>query len=108
MSDDAPVTDQDRDRVEVYAMTVGEVWREARVSCPHRDLLRAWREGGIKGGAAEYLDFHVSQAKCPYCQANLDDFDRDDAAATSQDLEGLRDRLLSSTMSILREKQKDD
>jgi hypothetical protein len=94
------------ERTELLSVTVGMVWREARVSCPHRDILRAYREGGLPTGAADYVRFHVAEAECAYCQAQLDDLARDDAATTEVHLHGLKDRLLSSTMSLLRQKRR--
>lgn len=96
------------ERTEQLVLTVGMVWRESRVSCPHRDILRAYRDGALEEGPAGYLRWHIDRAQCPFCQAQLDDFAREDSEAVGEQLDGLRDRLLSSTMSILREKRAGD
>lgn len=96
------------ERVAQFAMTVGSVWREARVSCPHPDLLRAYHDGGLSEEQREYIRFHVEDAACPYCQATLEDMARADADAASAPLDNLKERLLSSTMSVLREKRARD
>ena len=89
-------------RTEQLVVTVGNVWREARVSCPHRDILRAHRAGSLDEAQAGYLRFHIEEAECPYCQAILEDLERENRSATERDeLEGIRERLLSSTMTLL-------
>ncbi len=104
---DGPEDDPIPERTEQLALTVGTVWRDARVSCPHRDILRSYK-AGMTGPAADYIRFHVEEAQCPYCQANLDDFEREDTEAAGEQLGDLRDRLLSSTMSMIREKREND
>lgn len=106
--DDIRPEDMIPERVERFAMTVGSVWREARVSCPHPDVLRAYREDGLEAAQAGYIRFHVEDANCPYCQAILEDLARGGAAAADAPLENLKERLLSSTMNVLREKRARD
>jgi hypothetical protein len=84
------------------AFTVATVWREERISCPHPHLLQSWLQGGLVGGAREFLDFHLQDSKCPYCNAILDDLRAQENAAQSPQLEDLRDRLLRSTVAALR------
>lgn len=84
------------------AFTVSTVWREERISCPHPHLLQSWLAGGLSGGAREFLDFHLRDSKCPYCNAVIEDLTARDSAAKSPALEDLRDRLLRSTVAALR------
>lgn len=90
------------ERVERFVVTVGQVWREAQVSCPHRDILLAWIEGSLEAGAAGYLEFHVHEAACPRCQAIVEDLKRRLAPRPERALEGLKERLRSSTIVLLR------
>lgn len=85
------------------AFTVASVWREERISCPHPHLLQSWLQGGLDGGARDFLDFHLGDSKCPYCNAVVDDLRARDAAARTPALEDLRDRLLRSTIAALRQ-----
>jgi hypothetical protein len=85
------------------AFTVATVWREERISCPHPHLLQSWLQGGLDGGARAFLDFHLRDSKCPYCNAVVDDLRARDAAAQSPALADLRDRLLRSTVAALRQ-----
>ncbi|HHI79845.1 MAG TPA: hypothetical protein ENK02_07670 [Planctomycetes bacterium] len=96
------------ERIDQMTFTLGQVWREMRVSCPHPDLLLAWKEGSLEPGASDYLEFHVNEAECPYCQAVVEDLERrgKDAAEESALLEELRESLLSSTRTFLRDQKK--
>ena len=103
-----PMTREDNnapDRTEELMVTVGKVWRETRVTCPHRDILRAYRGSALDRAQADYLKFHIEEAECPYCQAQLEDLARQDAAAQGPELDQIKERLLSSTMTFLRNKK---
>lgn len=84
------------------AFTVATVWREERISCPHPHLLQSWLQGGLQGGARDFLAFHLQDSKCPYCNAVLDDLRAQEDLAKAPKLEDLRDRLLRSTVAALR------
>lgn len=84
------------------AFTVATVWRDERISCPHPHLLQSWLQGGLAGGALEFLNFHLQDSKCPYCNAIVDDMRARESQARSPVLEDMRDRLLRSTVAALR------
>jgi len=87
---------------EALLFTVGSVWREARVSCPHPDILRAWLADGLEKGASEFLRFHVEESQCPYCAATVEDFRAREAHGKQGPMTDLRDKLLRSTVAALR------
>lgn len=91
-----------RDEDELLAFTVGTVWREERVSCPHPDVLRAFDTGSLDAGAMAFLRFHLSESQCPYCNAVLEDLRVGDREAAEPRLRDLRDKLLRSTGVALR------
>ena len=99
------IEDMVPERVEHFAMTMGTVWREARVSCPHNDVLRAFYEKGLNAEQQDYVQFHVMDAACPYCQATLEELGQRQESAAAAPLDDLKERLLSSTMNVLREKR---
>ncbi|MBN2492358.1 MAG: hypothetical protein JXQ29_16035 [Planctomycetes bacterium] len=70
-------------------MSISQVWAAERISCPHRDILRAYLAGGLEAAAQDYVAFHLEVIRCPFCLANLEDLD----AATSAEKEELRQRL---------------
>lgn len=86
------------------ALTVAAVWRQARASCPHPDLLASWLHGGVAGGAARFLAFHVEESRCPACNAVVDDLRaRDGGEAVDAGEAAARDRLLRSTLTAVRQ-----
>lgn len=87
---------------DLLAFTVGTVWREERVSCPHPDVLRAYDTGSLAEGAMDFLAFHLSESQCPYCNAVLEDLRLSDEEAAQPQLTNLRDKLLRSTVAALR------
>ena len=87
---------------ELLAFTVASVWREERISCPHPDLLQSWQTGGLEGGAAAFVEFHLRESRCPYCSAVLEDLRVREDAARQAPLQDLRDKLLRSTATALR------
>lgn len=84
------------------AFTVATVWREERISCPHPHLLQSYLQGGLQGGAAEFLAFHLQESQCPYCNAVVEDLRARDGVARSAVPADLKDRLLRSTRVELR------
>jgi hypothetical protein len=87
------------------AFTVASVWREARISCPHPDLLQSFLQDGLDDGAAEFLRFHLDESQCPYCNATVADLRAREDAAKASPLVDLRDRLLRSTATALRDRR---
>jgi hypothetical protein len=79
------------------AFTVATVWRSERISCPHPHVLQSWLQGGLEGGAAEFVAFHLQDSECPYCNATVDDLKARDDEAKLPALEDMKDRLLRST-----------
>lgn len=84
------------------AFTVATVWREERISCPHPDLLQSWLQGGLQGGARDFVAFHLADSQCPYCNAVVDDLRAREQAEKEPAMVDLRDRLLRSTATALR------
>lgn len=85
------------------ALTVAAVWRQERISCPHPNVLQSWLQGGLPGGAADFVAFHLRDSGCPYCNAVVDDLRAQDDNARAPQFDDLRDRLLRSTVAALRQ-----
>lgn len=93
-----------KDRADEHLVfTVATVWREERVSCPHPDILRAFTEDALEAGAMDFVRFHLEESQCPYCNAILEDQRLSDTEAASAGLQDLRDKLMRSTVTALRE-----
>lgn len=84
------------------AFTVATVWRSERISCPHPHVLQSWLQGGLEGGAAEFVAFHLKDSECPYCNATVDDLKARDDEAKLPVLTDMKDRLLRSTVAALK------
>lgn len=84
------------------ALTVAAVWRQARASCPHADLLASWLHGGVDGGARRFLDFHLGESACPACNAIVDELRARERAAPRPQEDAVRDRCLRSTLAAVR------
>ncbi len=84
------------------AFTVATVWREERISCPHPHILQSYLQGGMPGGAGEFVAFHLRESKCPYCNAIVEDLTAREGQAKTAVAPDLRDRLLRSTVAELR------
>ncbi len=88
---------------EQLSLDVATVWRYERVSCPHPDILKAYLAGGLDDGAAGFLEFHLGESRCPYCNATVEDLKLCDEEAADSGFSDLRDRLLRSTVTALRD-----
>lgn len=93
----------ERQSEDQLVFTVATVWREERVSCPHPDILRAFTEDSLEAGAMDFVRFHLEESQCPYCNAILEDQRLSDSEAASTGLQDLRDKLMRSTVTALRE-----
>jgi RNA polymerase sigma factor (sigma-70 family) len=76
-----------------------EVWDRMRPSCPKRNTIGAWLLGSLEDDWADYVDFHLNQLGCRFCQANLADLE----ARTADDSDQVRNRILESTVGFLRQ-----
>lgn len=90
------------DSDEALLFTVASVWREARVSCPHLDILRAWLTGSLDEGPQSFVRFHLEESQCPYCNAVVADLKVAEATDRSTRMDDVRDRLMCSTVAALR------
>jgi hypothetical protein len=61
---------QERD---LGAVTVGEVWRRQRLSCPTRHELGSFLLRALDAAVLDYVKFHLEVVGCRSCQANLED-----------------------------------
>jgi hypothetical protein len=53
--------------------TIGAIWRRARLSCPSRSDLGQFVLGTLDQEPHRYIQFHLEEIGCRYCQANLAD-----------------------------------
>lgn len=80
--------------------TLAQIWRDEGISCLKRSTLGRYLLGALDDDWNAYIDFHVQQADCDRCQANLEDLrgeDQRDAAAREQ----LKQRCFASSVGFL-------
>ena len=53
--------------------TIGAIWRRGRLSCPTRSELGQFVLGTLEAQPHQYIEFHLNEIGCRYCQANLAD-----------------------------------
>lgn len=52
---------------------LGAIWRRHRLSCPDREEWSQFLLGVLPEDAAAYLQFHLDEIRCGYCEANVAD-----------------------------------
>ncbi|MBK7643756.1 MAG: hypothetical protein IPJ19_12040 [Planctomycetes bacterium] len=77
---------------------VAELWKRSRASCPARHWLARQAAGTLPEGPADFVRFHLGEMHCEWCQANLDDLERQGREA---ELEPLLGSLQASTLRYL-------
>lgn len=65
-----------RSRRDAGVHSLGEIWRRHRLSCPKRENLGSFLLGALDREHADYIHFHLETVGCRYCQANLQDLQR--------------------------------
>lgn len=76
---------------------VAAVWRASRASCPARHWLARHLSGSLEEGPKQFVQFHLDEMDCAWCQAN-----RDDLAQREESLEPILERVRASTAQLLR------
>lgn len=76
--------------------SLGEVWRQRRLSCPSREQLQAYLRSELEKPHAAYVEFHIAVVGCRYCQANMADLQSRQAKPKPVDQERRRKYFQSS------------
>ncbi len=103
--DDVPNISPHPDREDGdFDLSISKLWVHHRVSCPHRDLLRAHLGDGLGEGEGDYLRFHLGVIECPFCLANVEDLEtaaRSDRETMRHQVAEARDRSLAASSGFL-------
>jgi RNA polymerase sigma factor (sigma-70 family) len=75
-----------------------QVWEEQRPTCPKRTTIGSYLLGSLDDPWRQYVDFHLNRLGCTFCQANLQDLQKQQ----QQDPTVLRQRIMQSTIGFLR------
>lgn len=56
--------------------SIGAIWRRHRLSCISREKMGQYLLGVMDEAECQYVDFHIKRVGCRFCQANLEDLQR--------------------------------
>lgn len=80
-------------------LDLSRIWIDGRASCPARHWLARHLAGSLPAGPESFVRFHLDDARCAWCRANLDDLA---AIEAKNDLDPLLERVGQSTIQYLR------
>lgn len=83
--------------------SLGEIWRQHRLSCPDRQQLGGYLLDALPDELARYVTFHVDVVGCRLCQANLADLKMQQSEA-DQAAHGRRRKYFQSSAGYLKGK----
>jgi len=87
------------DASEHFENMINEVWEQQRLSCPKRSTIGAYLLETLDENWHSYVDFHLNELGCHFCQANLEDLRRQTANNKTTDMHV---RIMESTVGFLR------
>ena len=87
----------DADSAEPADSLLTRAWEARRPTCPKRSTLGRYLLGTLEPEWRQYVDFHARELGCRFCQANLDDLQRQEA----REPRVLRERIFQSTVGFL-------
>lgn len=83
--------------------SIGDIWRRNRLSCPSREELGSFLLGAMMDDAADYIQFHLEQVGCRFCQANLEDLRASQQPSSmASSARDRRNRLFQSSVGRIR------
>lgn len=86
-------------------LSVADVWREGRLSCPTRAQWGSFLLGILEANLHQYFDFHLQVIGCRYCLANVDDLRR--ATQAPQETQVRRQKFFQSSAGYIRRPEED-
>jgi len=84
-------------------LSVGEVWKHGRLSCPERSELSLYLIQAVEPKRQEYLRFHLETVGCVYCRAELEELKESARGLDEGDSSAQRrERLFASSAGLLK------
>lgn len=80
-------------------LSVGEVWRRNRLSCPTRATLGSYLLGVLDNDSSDYIRFHLETISCRYCAATVEELQQ---ATAPHPTTTRRQRFFESSIGHLR------
>jgi hypothetical protein len=85
-------------------ISLGEVWRRHRLSCPTRQELGSFLLGVLPDDAAQNVAFHLEVVGCRCCQANIADLKNQQSETDTSATERRRKYFQSSAGRLRRDR----
>ncbi len=83
-------------------LSIGDIWRTHRLSCPTRTELGLYLVEANPPDLQDYIHFHVQSVGCVFCQAQLEEMRATtQATAHDSDQQRRRDSLFASSAGLL-------
>ena len=79
--------------------SVGEIWRQGRLSCTSRRQLGQYLLNTLDGPEKEYVEFHLHTIGCRVCTANL--IDLQESTATNSETTDRRRKYFQTSVGYL-------
>ncbi len=86
--------------------SLGEIWRQAQIGVPSREVIVRWVAGQLPREEAEYLQFRVETLKCRFTAALLDDVRQSAASPSQHEAESRRKKIFTSSENLLKPKKR--
>lgn len=80
---------------------VGDIWRRQKLTCLSRAQLGSFLLGALTDEELEYIEFHLHDVGCRYCQANLADL-RSQQLDTAGQIAQRRERFFQTSVGRLK------
>lgn len=81
--------------------SIGDIWRQNRLSCPDRETLGSWLLGVVDDALGGYIQFHLQTIGCRFCNAELDELNAARSTAESSPASPRRRRYFESSAGLL-------
>ena len=80
--------------------SLGEIWRQYRISCPSREGLGSYLLNVLSAEHQLYVQFHLETIGCRFCKANMDDL-KERQTGSAEGHSGRRKRYFESSAGYL-------
>ena len=81
--------------------SLGAIWRRRQITCPTREQLGSFLLGVLEPDHAAYLQFHLDEIGCRFCNASIKDLREQHATANTQESESRRTKYFQSSAGYL-------
>ncbi len=92
-------------RREAGVHSLGEIWRQAQVTCPDREAWGSYLLGVVEPAETAYMAFHLERIGCRFCRANVDDLQAQMERESPDVAASRRQRYFQTSARLVRKKK---